>query len=117
MEMISGISAPAMPFARYPIVAAGIAAIRNDTDGPHGTEIAHRVLEKAPDRGQVLKKFIRQLSLPWDPSRAEEVQANLHLLDDFACRPDPTLAEFAKSEKSRLSQAISEARKARPRFT
>ena len=102
------------PDFRYPIVAAGIAAIRNDTDGPHWTEIAHRVLEKAPDRVQVLKKFIRQLSLPWDPSRAEEVQANLHLLDDFACHHDPTLAEFAKSEKSRLSQAIAEARKVRP---
>ena len=51
---------------------------------------------------------------PWDPSRAAEVQANLHLLDDFACHPDPKLAEFVKSEKSRLSQAIAEARKVRP---
>lgn len=102
------------PDFRYPIVAAGIAAIRHDTDGPHWTEIAHRILEKAPDRVQVLKKFIRQLSLPWDTSRAAEVQANLHLLDDFACHPDPKLADFAKSEKSRLSQAIAEARKVRP---
>lgn len=102
------------PDFRYPIVAAGIAAIRLDTDGPHWTEIAYRILEKAPDRVQVLKKFIRQLSLPWDPSRAAEVQANLHLLDDFACHPDPKLANFAKSEKSRLSQAIAEARKVRP---
>jgi hypothetical protein len=101
------------PDFRYPIVAAGVAAIRHDTDGPRWTEIAHRILEKAPDRVQVLKKFIRQLSSPWDPSRAAEVQANLHLLDDFARHPDPKLAEFAKSEKSRLSQAIAEARKVR----
>jgi hypothetical protein len=38
----------------------------------------------------------------------------LQLLDDFAGHPDPTLADFAKSEKSRLSQAIAEARKVRP---
>jgi hypothetical protein len=38
----------------------------------------------------------------------------LQLLDDFAGHPDPKLADFAKSEKSRLSQAIAEARKVRP---
>ena len=38
----------------------------------------------------------------------------MQLLDDFAGHPDPTLVDFAKSEKSRLSQAIAEARKIRP---
>ena len=104
-----------LPDVRYPIAAAGITAIRQDKDGPHWTDLALKILEKSPDRVRVLQKFIRQFSLPgWDLSRAAEVQANLQLLDDFAGHPDPTLADFAKSEKSRLSQAIAEARKVRP---
>ena len=104
-----------LPDARYPIAAAGIAAIRQDKDGPHWADIALKILEKSPDRVRVLQKFIRQFSLPgWDLSRAAEVQTNSQLLDDFAGHPDPTLADFAKSEKSRLSQAIAEARKVRP---
>jgi hypothetical protein len=104
-----------LPDVRYPIAAAGIAAIRQDKDGPHWTDIALKILEQSPDRVRVLRKFIRQLSLPgWDLSRAAEVQTNLQLLDDFAGHPDPMLADFAKSEKSRLSQAIAEARKVRP---
>jgi len=104
-----------LPDVRYPIAAAGIAAIRQDKDGPHWTDLALKILEKSPDRVRVLQKFIRQFSLPgWDLSRAAEVQANLQLLDDFVGHPDPTLADFAKSEKSRLSQAIAEARKVRP---
>jgi hypothetical protein len=99
----------------YPIAAAGIAAIRQVKDRPHWTDIALKFLDKSPDRVRVLQKFIRQFSLPgWDLSRAAEVQANLQLLDDFAGNPDPTLADFAKSEKSRLSQAIADARKVRP---
>jgi hypothetical protein len=97
---------------RSPLRAA---AIRQDKDGPHWADIALKILENSPDRVRVLQKFIRQFSLPgWDLSRAAEVQTNLQLLDDFAGHPDPTLADFAKSEKSRLSQAIAEARKVRP---
>jgi hypothetical protein len=104
-----------LPDVRYPIAASGIAAIRQDKDGPHWTDIALKILEKSPDRVRVLQKFIRQFSLPgWDLSRAAEVQANLQLLDDFAGHADPKLADFAKSEKSRLSRAIAEARKVRP---
>jgi Biotin-lipoyl like len=103
-----------LPDVRYPIAASGIAAIGQDEDGPHWTDIALKILEKSPDRVRVLQKFIQQFSLPgWDLSRAAEVQANLRLLDDFAGHPDPNFADFAKSEKSRLSQAIAEARKVR----
>src|ERR1700721_3885484 len=74
-----------LPDVRYPIAAAGIAALTHGTDGPHWTDLARRILERAPDRVQVLKKFIRQFSLPgWDASRAEEVQSNLRLLDEMA---------------------------------
>jgi hypothetical protein len=104
-----------LPEVRYTIAADGIAAIRQSQDAPHWTDIALKILEKSPNRVRVLQRFIRQFSLPgWDLSRAAEVQANLQLLDEFAGHPDLTLADFAKSEKSRLSQAIAEARKVRP---
>jgi hypothetical protein len=91
---------------RSPLRAA---AIRQDKDGPHWADIALKILENSPDRVRVLQKFIRQFSLPgWDLSRAAEVQTNLQLLADFAGHPDPTLAEFARSEKSRLSQTIAD---------
>jgi hypothetical protein len=104
-----------LPDVRYPIAAAGIAAIRHDTDGPHWTDIARRVLEQPPDRVQALRTFIRQFSLPgWDVSRAAEVQSNLRLLDEMAAYSDPGLVEFAGKEKARLSQAIAAARQVRP---
>jgi hypothetical protein len=104
-----------LPDVRYPIAAAGIAAIRHDTDGPQWTDIARTVLEKSPDRVQTLRKFIRQFSLPgWDVSRAAEVQLNLRLLDEMAAYSDPVLNDFAGKEKARLSQAIAAAREVGP---
>ncbi|MGO8910191.1 MAG: hypothetical protein ACLQDM_12855 [Bradyrhizobium sp.] len=104
-----------LPDVRYPIAAAGIAAIRHDTDGPHWADIARKILEKSRDRVQVLKKFIRQFSLPgWDMSRAAEVQSNLRLLDDMAAYSDPALVEFAGEEKARLSQVITAVREVSP---
>ncbi len=104
-----------LPDIRYPIAAAGIAAIRQDKDGPHWTNIALRVLEKSPDRVRVLQRFIRQFSLPvWEVSRAAEVQSNLRLLDEMVSYSDPELAEFAVKEKTRLSQAITEAKEVSP---
>jgi hypothetical protein len=105
------------PDVRYPIAAAGIAAIRQDKDGPHWTDIALRILEKSPDRIRVLQKFIRQFSLPgWDMSRATEVQSSLRLLDEMVVYSDPELAEFAVKERARLSQAIDAAREMKPPF-
>jgi hypothetical protein len=104
-----------LPDVRYPIAAVGIAAIGHDTNGPHWTDIARRILKKSPDRVQVLKRFIRQFSLPgWDTSRAAEVQSNLRLFDEMAAYSDPGLVEFASNEKTRLSQAIAAARAVRP---
>jgi hypothetical protein len=51
-----------LPDVRYPIAAAGVAAIGHDTNGSHWTDIARKILKKSPDRVHVLKRFIRQLS-------------------------------------------------------
>lgn len=104
-----------LPDTRYPIAASGIAAIWHDAESPHWTDIARRILEKSPDRVQVLRKFIPQFSLPgWDVSRAEEVQSNLRLLDEMVGYSDPVLEEFAAKEKARLLQAIAAVREASP---
>lgn len=104
-----------LPDVRYPIAAAAIATIRHDADGPHWSDIARRILAKSPDRVQVLRKFIRQFSLPgWDASRAAEVQSKLQLLDEMAAYSDTRLAEFAAKEKARLSQAITAASEVSP---
>jgi hypothetical protein len=104
-----------LPDVRYPVAAAGIAAIRQDEDGPHWTGIALKILEKSPDRVRILQEFIRQFSMPyWDVSRAEEVQSNLRLLDEMAAYSDPRFTEFAAKEKARLSKAITAAKQIGP---
>ncbi len=104
-----------LPDVRYPIAAAGISAITHDKDGPHWTDIARKILEKSPDRVQVLRKFIQQFSLPGsDASQAAEVQSNLRLLDEMAVYADPGLVEFAGKEKTRLLQVIAAANAVMP---
>lgn len=104
-----------LPDLRYPIAAAGIAAIRRDTDGSQWTEIARRTIDKSPDRVQVLRKFILQLHLPaWDAPPSESAPSDLRLLDDLFTHPDPEVAQFAKNEKARLLQAIAASRQIRP---
>ena len=41
---------------RYPIAAAGLAAIRQDKNAHTGTDIALKILEKSPNRVRVQKK-------------------------------------------------------------
>jgi hypothetical protein len=96
------------PELRYPVAAAGVTAFRSsDGQGPQWTALAHRILDKAPNRIEVLRKFIRQFSPPgWGSSQANTLESNLRLLDEIAGHADPVLAEFARKEKSRLSQAI-----------
>jgi hypothetical protein len=105
-----------LPDVRCPIAATCIVAIKHDEDGPQWTDIARKILKKSPDRVEVLKKFIRQFSLPgWDASRAAEgVQSNLSLLDDMVAYSDPALDEFAGKEKNRLSQVIAAAKEIMP---
>ncbi len=102
------------PKLRYPIAAAGIAAIRRDAEGSHWTDIALRVLENSPDRIDVLENFIRQFNLPiWDERRTPEAKSDLRLLDDLAMHVDTALVEFAKNEKARILDAIGKAKSVR----
>lgn len=106
-----------LPDVRYPIAAAGIAAIRPDTEGPQWTEIARRTIEKSPDRVQVIRKFIRQFRLPaGDAQPSESAKSDLRLLDDLFTHADPEVATFAKNEKARILLAIAASREIKPPF-
>jgi hypothetical protein len=97
------------PESRYPAVAAGVTAFQTsgDTGRQEWTSTALKLLDKAPDRVEVLKGFIRQFSpMSWAGSRAAIVETNAKLLDELARYPDPALHEFVDKEKIRLSQAI-----------
>src|SRR5215471_4357795 len=114
-RMNSLLGATNYPMSAIPSRRRAVAAIRDDTDGPHWTDTARRILTKSTDRVQVLRKFIQQFSLPgWDASRAAEVQSKLQLLDEMATYSDSGLTKFAVKEKARLSQAITAAREVSP---
>jgi hypothetical protein len=99
------------PEMRYP-AAASVLTIYLPTEGAgprQWTSTALRLLEKAPDRIEVLKKFILQFSpMSWGGSRAAIVATNTRLLDELEAYPDPALVEFVAKEKVRLSRAIEE---------
>ncbi|MGA3200730.1 MAG: hypothetical protein ABSD89_15200 [Halobacteriota archaeon] len=97
------------PETRYPAVAGGVAAFQpsGDAGRPEWTSTARKLLDKAPDRVEVLKKFIAQFSpIGWVGSHAAIVGANAKLLDQLDGYADPALVEFIANEKTRLSKAI-----------
>jgi len=96
------------PENRYPAVAAGINALRPSSQSGRSewTATARKLLDKAPDRREVLKTFIRQFRWSPDASQEATVESNLSLLDELAAYPDSALVEFAKKEKARLSEAV-----------
>jgi hypothetical protein len=97
------------PHVRYPIAAAGITVFRHaDQPGPREwTKVALRVLEKAPDRVEVLRGFVRRFSpMGWSGSRAAIIEANVKLLDELETYPDPAVVDFVAKEKIRLRGVI-----------
>jgi hypothetical protein len=97
------------PETRYPAVAAGVTSVQPSvgTGSPEWTSIALKLLDKAPDRVAVLKKFIEQFSpMSWLGSRAGIVESNAKLLDDLAEYPDTALVDFIAKAKVRLAEAI-----------
>ncbi len=94
---------------RYPVVAAGIAAVQSsgEAGGQRWTDIALKFLDKAPNRVEVLKKFITQFSpTGWVGSHATIVESNVKLLDELKRYPDPELQEFIASQKLRFHEVV-----------
>jgi len=97
------------PETRYGAVAGGVTAFQpsGETGRLQWTSTARKLLDKAPDRVEVLKEFIGQFSpTGWSGSHAAIVESNAKLLDELAGYPDAALVEFIAKEKIRLAKAI-----------
>ncbi len=102
------------PEYRYPLMAAAITAFRAaENAGPvHFTHTALRLLEKAPNRIEVVKAFIRQFHpSSWSGSRAAIVEHNSKLLDELETYPDAAVVRFVAAEKARLRLEVEDERR------
>jgi hypothetical protein len=103
------------PQTRYPIIAAAVTISTHSEETGRGqlTNIALRLLEKAPDRVKVLEQFVTQFRpTSWSGSLAVILESNVKLLDELDGYPDSAVVEFVKQEKNRLGKAIEAERRA-----
>lgn len=97
------------PEIRYSAVAAGVTPFQLSGEGgrPQWTNIARKLLDGAPDRVAVLRKFVRKfIPTARVGSRTAIVESNARLLDELVVYSDPALTEFIGEEKARLADAI-----------
>jgi hypothetical protein len=97
------------PETRFPTVAGGVTAFQPSGEAGHlqWTGTARKLLDKAPNRVEVLKKFIRHFSpMVWAGSRTAIVESNSKLLGDLVDYPDPAVREFVAQEKIRIAEAV-----------
>jgi hypothetical protein len=102
------------PGIRYPAVAAGVTPFQwsGEAERLEWTNIARKLLDRAPNRIEVLKKFVNRFGpVTWSGSHATIVESNAKLLDDLATYPDPAVIEFIRAEKIRLADAIKDERR------
>ena len=102
------------PATRYPALA-GAVVISTKEEEPGEREwspIALRLLEKAPDRIEVLKRFVLQImsSARWD-ANAAIVEANAKLLNKLEQYADPAVSAFLAEERVRLAQYVKRERR------
>lgn len=102
------------PHNRYPLMARliTISLHLGEAGKRQWTSIAIRLLEKAPDRIQVLRQFTRQFSpMSWSGSLAAAIESNAELLDELESFPDAAVTQFVAQERSRLRAAIEDVRR------
>ena len=100
---------------RYPAIAC-VLPISNSTEevGPRKwTTVAIRLLDKAPDRVEVLKQFVGQFhpKSGWSGSLAAILESNAKLLDQLDAYPDPAVVDCVRDEKIRLAKVIEDERR------
>lgn len=96
------------PAARYPAAAAAVTPFQPGDEGrPQWTSTARKLLDRAPDRVSVLKRFVDQF-IPASSvgSQAAILENNRRLLDDLAGYPDKTIAEFIAGQRTRIAEVI-----------
>lgn len=101
------------PGRNFVAAATSIPYSRTSSDGAGSiwTEVALKLLERAPEPCDVLRAFIARFSPhSWSGSRAAIVEANAHLLTVQEESGNSGLADLARQERERL---LSEAREER----
>jgi hypothetical protein len=101
----------AEPERNFVAAATGIAYSRTSSDGAGlmWTELALKLLERAPEPRDVLRAFVARFSpYSWSGSRAAVIEANAHLLAVQEESGDAGLAYFARRERERLLSAARE---------
>lgn len=96
---------------RYPVAAATVTMFRRpDEKAPlQWTSAARLVLEKAPDRVQVLAEFLRRFRpRSWSGSRAAIIESNARMLDELDFEGDAAAISFIEQAKKGLADAIAE---------
>ena len=99
----------ANPGARYNAAAAVVTiSQQSETPGcPKWTNVARGLLDNAPDRIEVLKRFGQQFRPKmWSGSRAALIESNAKLLDQLVDYPDPAVATFIAQEKCCLAAEV-----------
>jgi hypothetical protein len=97
------------PGIRCAAIAAGITPFRwsDETGRPQWTNFACKLLDTAPDRIAVLRRFTAKFSpTAWPGSRAVNAELSAGLLDELVVYSDPALMNFIAEDKVRLADAL-----------
>ena len=101
------------PTTRYPSIGAVASLFDHaDKDAPLSwSNMALRILERAPDRVAVLTEYIRRFNpTSWSGSHAAVVESRAKLLDKFDQYPDAKVVEYVARDKIRLAQQVEQER-------
>jgi hypothetical protein len=97
------------PNIRYPAIASGVTPLQWSAEAgqTRWTNIARQLIDRAPDRVAVLKRFTDEF-IPgaWVGTRTSIIESNARLLDELSGYSEPALVEFIAREKSKLTQAV-----------
>jgi hypothetical protein len=97
------------PTVRYPAAASVVSMvdISKGTGKQRWSNIALRLLEKAPDRVEVLRQFVRRFGpMHWSGSLATILESNAELLNQLMDHSDPAVVTFVTQEKLRFEKVI-----------
>jgi hypothetical protein len=96
------------PTTRFPLIASVVGIYASAQGAERAwSNIALRLLERAPDRIEVLKRFMRQFEPSgWTGSRASAIEVNAKLLDQLTFLDDMTLQQFIAAEKIRITRFV-----------
>jgi hypothetical protein len=95
--------------ARYPLIAARMVPFSKapDSEKPQWKPSALRLLERAPNKIDVLTHYIRHFEpMSWSGSRSATWEAKVRLLDHFENYSDIDLAAFARLRRDELRRSL-----------